>query len=128
MTVATSNPAPSTTSGDNAAVPNAALPNLHRLFDAVNDGDPGVLADTIAAVVTGDVVDHGSPIPLPPGPAGCTQIHTFVTSDLQVRYETADLQLIARPGRVEPGAESARRRTSSTQPAVNQTAPVDALR
>jgi predicted ester cyclase len=41
--------------------------------------------------VTDDFVDHGSPIPIPPGPAGYTQILTFVHQVLRIRYEMKDL-------------------------------------
>lgn len=66
---------------------NAALPRVHRLFDAINDGDLTVIAD----LVTDDFVDHGSPVPLAPGPTGYAQILGFVTQVLEVRYEIADL-------------------------------------
>lgn len=36
---------------------NPALPNLHRLFEAINTGDLSVIPDA----VTDDFVDHGSP-------------------------------------------------------------------
>lgn len=39
---------------------NAALPQIHRLFDAINDRDLTVITD----LVTDDSVDHGSPVPL----------------------------------------------------------------
>lgn len=67
--------------------PNTALPQIHRLFDAINSGDLGVLAD----LVTDDFIDHGSPVPVPPGPTGYAQILGFVTGVLQVRYEIADV-------------------------------------
>ncbi|MCH5643868.1 MULTISPECIES: ester cyclase [unclassified Gordonia (in: high G+C Gram-positive bacteria)] len=66
---------------------NPALPSVHRIFDAINTGQ----LDAIPEVVTDDFVDHGSPVPLPPGPAGYTQILGFVTGVLDVRYEIADI-------------------------------------
>lgn len=66
---------------------NAAMSSLHRLFDAINGGQ----LDVIDEVVTADFVDHGSPVPLPPGPAGYRQILGFVTTVLDVEYEILDL-------------------------------------
>src|SRR3712207_1951916 len=62
---------------------NPALPAARRLFAAINSGDLSSLDE----LVTADFVDHGSPFPLPPGPAGYRQILTFVTQVLDVRYE-----------------------------------------
>jgi predicted ester cyclase len=45
----------------------------------------------IRDLVTDDFVDHGSPVPLPPGPDGYIAILTFVTNVLQVRYEVHDI-------------------------------------
>jgi predicted ester cyclase len=47
--------------------------------------------DAIRNLVTDDFVDHGSPVPLPPGPDGYIAILTFVTTVLQVRYEVHDV-------------------------------------
>jgi predicted ester cyclase len=47
--------------------------------------------ETIRDLVTDDFVDHGSPVPLPPGPDGYIAILTFVTTVLQVRYEVHDV-------------------------------------
>lgn len=47
--------------------------------------------DRIHDLVTDDFVDHGSPVPLPPGPGGYIAILTFVTTVLQVRYEVHDI-------------------------------------
>jgi len=66
---------------------NPALPNLHRLFQAINTGDLSVIPDA----VTDDFVDHGSPVPLPPGPDGYAQILGFVTEVLDIEYEIQDL-------------------------------------
>ena len=66
---------------------NPALPNLHRLFQAINTGDLSVIPDA----VTDDFVDHGSPVPLPPGPDGYAQILGFVTQVLDIEYEIQDL-------------------------------------
>lgn len=78
---------------------NTALPQVHHLFDAINGGD----LEVIPQIVTADFVDHGSPVPLPPGPSGYAQILGFVTRVLAVRYEIADLfvtiRLIVQPDR-----------------------------
>jgi predicted ester cyclase len=47
--------------------------------------------ERIRDLVTDDFVDHGSPVPLPPGPDGYLAILTFVTSVLQVRYDVDDV-------------------------------------
>jgi len=47
--------------------------------------------ERIRDLVTDDFVDHGSPVPLPPGPDGYIAILTFVTTVLQVRYELHDV-------------------------------------
>ena len=52
------------------------------VFDAINTGELSVLDD----LVTRDFIDHGSPFPLPPGPAGYRHILTFVHGVLQIRY------------------------------------------
>jgi predicted ester cyclase len=65
---------------------NPAERAARAVFDAINTRDLTVLDD----VVTPDFVDHGSPIPLPPGPEGYRQILTFVTQVLQVRYTIDD--------------------------------------
>lgn len=57
-----------------------------RVFDAINSRD----LDCLDELVTDDFVDHGSPFPLPPGPAGYRQILTFVTQVLQIRYDVED--------------------------------------
>ncbi|HEY0948725.1 ester cyclase [Nocardioides sp.] len=58
-----------------------------RVFEAINSGDLDCLDD----LVTDDFVDHGSPFPLPPGPAGYRQILTFVTQVLRIRYDIEDV-------------------------------------
>jgi predicted ester cyclase len=57
------------------------------VFDAINTGELSGLDD----LVTRDFVDHGSPFPLPPGPAGYRQILTFVHHVLQIRYTIEDV-------------------------------------
>ena len=57
------------------------------VFDAMNTGR----LERIRDLVTDDFVDHGSPVPLPPGPDGYLAILTFVTTVLQVRYEVHDI-------------------------------------
>ncbi len=58
-----------------------------ELMDAMNTGQ----LDRTRDLVTDDFVDHGSPLPLPPGPDGYIAILTFVTSVLQIRYEVHDV-------------------------------------
>lgn len=69
-----------------SSCPNAAAPALRRLFEAINSGDLAIIPE----LVTEDFVDHGSPVPLPPGPTGYTQILAFVSGVLRVRYEIAE--------------------------------------
>jgi predicted ester cyclase len=57
------------------------------LMDAMNTRQ----LDRIRDLVTGDFVDHGSPVRLPPGPDGYIGILTFVTTVLQIRYEVHDV-------------------------------------
>ena len=58
-----------------------------RVFDAINSGDLSCLPDC----VTDDFVDHGSPLPIPPGPDGYTQILTFVTQVLRIQYTMEEM-------------------------------------
>jgi predicted ester cyclase len=58
-----------------------------KVFDAMNTGQ----LEKIRDVVTVDFVDHGSPVPVPPGPDGYIGILTFVTTVLQIRYEVHDV-------------------------------------
>ncbi len=58
-----------------------------ELMDAMNTRQ----LDGIRDLVTDDFVDHGSPVPLPPGPDGYIAILTFITSVLQIRYEVHDV-------------------------------------
>ena len=60
---------------------------VSELMDAMNTGQ----LDRTRDLVTDDFVDHGSPLPLPPGPDGYIAILTFVTSVLQIRYEVHDV-------------------------------------
>jgi predicted ester cyclase len=57
------------------------------VIDAMNSRQ----LEKIRDLVTDDFVDHGSPVPLPPGPDGYIAILTFVTTVLQVRYEVHDV-------------------------------------
>lgn len=66
---------------------NPALPAALSVFEAINSGDLSCLPDC----VTADFVDHGSPIPIPPGPEGYAQILGLVTRVLRVRYVIDDL-------------------------------------
>lgn len=65
---------------------NPALPAARAVFAAINSKD----LSCIESSVTEDFVDHGSPFPLPPGPAGYTQILTYVTQVLAIRYVVLD--------------------------------------
>jgi predicted ester cyclase len=58
-----------------------------EVFDAMNAGQ----LEKIRDLVTDDFVDHGSPVPLPPGPDGYIAILTFVTTVLQIRYDVHDV-------------------------------------
>src|SRR6478609_4255282 len=64
----------------------AALSHALDVFHAINSGDFSCLDQA----VTADFVDHGSPLPLPPGPEGYRQILTVVREVLQIRYEIED--------------------------------------
>lgn len=75
-----------TTSTLPVATINPALPAARAIFAAINSGD----LSCIPTCVTADFVDHGSPVDLPPGPDGYTQILTFVTQVLSIRYEILD--------------------------------------
>lgn len=68
-------------------MPNAALPAALRVFEAINSGDLSCLS----GCVTADFVDHGSPVPIPPGPEGYAQILGFVTQVLRISYQIKDL-------------------------------------
>jgi predicted ester cyclase len=59
----------------------------HAVLDAMNSRQ----LERIRDLVTDDFVDHGSPVPLPPGPDGYIAILTFVTEVLQVTYEVHDV-------------------------------------
>ena len=64
---------------------NPAMPAAMRVLDAINTGDLSCLPDCVAA----DFVDHGSPLPIPPGPEGYAQILGFVTQVLNI-HDTLD--------------------------------------
>ena len=66
---------------------NAAMPAARVVFEAINSHDLSRIPDA----VTDDFIDHGSPFPLPPGPVGYTQILTFVTQVLSIRYEIEEI-------------------------------------
>jgi predicted ester cyclase len=57
------------------------------VFDAINSGDFTVLD----GIVTADFVDHGSPLPIEPGPDGYREILTFVHQVLRYRYDIKDI-------------------------------------
>ena len=73
---------------------NPALPAAMRVLDAINSGDLSCLPEC----VTADFVDHGSPVPLPPGPEGYAQALGFVTGVLGIRYEVEEI--IETPDRI----------------------------
>ena len=64
---------------------------IEALATAVIEAMNSRQLETIRDLVTDDFVDHGSPVPLPPGPDGYIAILTFVTTVLQVRYEVHDV-------------------------------------
>jgi len=66
---------------------NATETAARAVFDAINSGDLAVLDE----VVTDDFVDHGSPFPIEPGPAGYREILTFVHQALRYRYEIQEI-------------------------------------
>lgn len=66
---------------------NAAMISAMRVFEAINSGDLSCLPQC----VTADFVDHGSPIPIPPGPDGYAQILDFVTNVLRISYRLEDV-------------------------------------
>ena len=66
---------------------NPALPAALAVFDAINNRDLSELDQWIST----EFVDHGSPFPLPPGPAGYWQVLTFVTQVLKIRYAIEDI-------------------------------------
>lgn len=66
---------------------NTAEQLARATLDALNDRD----LERIRGLVTDDFIDHGSPVPLPPGPDGYITILTFVTEVLQIRYELHDV-------------------------------------
>ncbi|MEP9383067.1 ester cyclase [Nocardioides cheoyonin] len=57
------------------------------VFEAINRGDFAILD----RVVTDDFVDHGSPFPVEPGPAGYREILTFVHHALKYRYQIQEI-------------------------------------
>ena len=79
------------------------------VLDAINGRD----LERIRDLVTDDFVDHGSPVPLPPGPDGYIAILTFVTEVLQIRYTIEDV-VASGDDRGDPrdGARRARRGAS----------------
>jgi predicted ester cyclase len=72
----------STTKSSTADAPMTAEALAMAALDALNTRQLERLRD----LVSDDFVDHGSPVPLPPGPDGYIAILTFVTEVLQIRY------------------------------------------
>lgn len=58
-----------------------------RLLDAINSGD----LSCVPECVTDGFVDHGTPVPVPPGPEGYAQTLGFVTRVLHIEYTMEDL-------------------------------------
>ena len=58
-----------------------------ELIDALNTRQLHRIRD----LVTDDFVDHGSPVPLPPGADGYIAMLSFVTEVLQIRYEVHEV-------------------------------------
>lgn len=73
---------------------NPAMPAARAVFAAINSGDLDGLDDW----VTADFIDHGSPFPIPPGPAGYRRILTWVTRVLRLQYDLIDI--IETPDRI----------------------------
>ena len=65
---------------------NPALGAVRALMEAINSKD----LSGLEAWVTPDFVDHGSPLPLPPGPVGYRQVLTYLTQVLDIRYELSE--------------------------------------
>lgn len=65
----------------------AARPAAYRVLEAINSGDLSCLPEC----VTPGFVDHGSPVPAPPGPQGYAEVLGFVTSVLRICYAVEDL-------------------------------------
>ena len=66
---------------------NQAMASAMRVLEAINSGDLSCLPEC----VTADFVDHGAPIPIPPGPEGYAEILGFVTSVLRIKYTMEDV-------------------------------------
>lgn len=74
-----------TTTGT-APTTNPALETVRALMQVFSTKDLSLLDDS----VTPDFVDHGSPVPLPPGPEGYRRVLTYVTRVLDITYEVCD--------------------------------------
>lgn len=68
-----------------------STPTTEELAFAVLDAMNARQLDRIRDLVTDDFVDHGSPVPVPPGPDGYIAILTFVTEVLDVRTEVDEV-------------------------------------
>jgi len=66
---------------------NPARVAADRVFDAINSGD----LSCIPECVTEDFIDHGSPFPLPAGPAGYARILGYVHKELKIRYSREEV-------------------------------------
>ena len=76
----------STTTTDPDPAVNPALGTARALLTAIGSGDLSLVDES----VTDDFVDHGSPVPIPPGPEGYRRILTYVATVLDVRYELCE--------------------------------------
>ena len=70
----------------------AGVQPQHRTSRSTNSKDVAVHRTPTARPNSwpGGFVDHGSPVPLPPGPGGYTQILGFLTQVLDVSYEVKE--------------------------------------
>ena len=75
-----------TTTWETGSSVNPALATARALMTAIGTGDLGLIDDS----VTDDFVDHGSPVPLPPGPEGYRRVLTYVTRVLDITYEVCE--------------------------------------
>jgi predicted ester cyclase len=66
-------------------------PTTTELAFAVLDAMNSRQLDRIHDLVTDDFVDHGSPVPMPPGPDGYIATLTFVTEVLQIAIDVEEV-------------------------------------
>jgi predicted ester cyclase len=76
--------------GDDPTMPTTiptAADLAHAVLEAMNTGQ----LERIRDLVTDDFVDHGSPVPVPPGPDGYIGVLGFVTDVLKIRVEVDEV-------------------------------------